>query len=112
MRKTPSLALAALLASWTPAEGRTTTTIGSIAASGVTYPLPPRPVGADRRPSPLGDAGISPRPAPALAATVGTAIDGLHGVLGDRYTGFPRRLLFARLGMTHPVAETDRLPRR
>lgn len=35
------------------------------------------------------------------------AVHSLRGVMRDRYRGFPQRALFAPLGMTHSVAETD-----
>jgi len=61
---------------WSPGRGCTNYPVGWEPP----MPLPaysriPRPAGADPRPWPMGDAGVAPRPAPALAAAVARAFD-------------------------------------
>ena len=63
-------------ATWRPGQGCTTAPIGSPAPSKPSsYASPPRPAPASPAPWPMGDAGIAPRPSPALATAVSRAFD-------------------------------------
>ncbi|SFP61663.1 serine hydrolase domain-containing protein [Sphingomonas rubra] len=65
---------------WRPGTGCTTMPIGSRVRP-LFHPHAPQPgpAAADPRPWPLGDAGIAPRPSPALASTVANAFDDDYG---------------------------------
>jgi len=85
---TVSVAFAADLpprrAVWSPGRGCTAQPIGSPPPPIVsTYATPPGPAPANPRPWPLGDAGIRPRPSPALTAAVGRAFDRRSYGTGD-----------------------------
>ncbi len=63
-------------AEWGPRTGCVLAPIGGtarVAPALSTAPAFPAP--ADPRPWPMGDAGVAPRPSPALAATIGRAFD-------------------------------------
>jgi CubicO group peptidase (beta-lactamase class C family) len=63
-------------ARWSIGEGCTTLPIGSTDSGAArTYPSQPGPAPADRRPWPLGDAGIAPAPNPTLANVTARAFD-------------------------------------
>jgi CubicO group peptidase (beta-lactamase class C family) len=63
---------------WTAGKGCTVAPVGAPLPV-VRRTAPPRPVGPDPRPWPLGDAGIAPRPSEALARVVARAFDGAYG---------------------------------
>lgn len=67
-------------ATWSKGAGCTLAPIGTTALRGpISYARQPAPLPADPRAWPMGDAGIAPRPAPALAAIVDRAFDGSYG---------------------------------
>ncbi len=75
-------------ARWTPSWGCITDAIGlPPPVDSVTYPSAPHPAPADPRPWPQGDAGIAPRPAPALASLVAAALDRRTYGEGSNTTG-------------------------
>ena len=80
---------------WTPGGGCLLEPIGQVpvgvmrigpVAGRRALPPPRSPLPADPRPWPLGDAGIDPRPAPALAALIAAAFDG-HSYGSGHTTG-------------------------
>jgi CubicO group peptidase (beta-lactamase class C family) len=73
-------------AQWRPGTGCVTERIGATPPAAPVYPRAPEPAKGDARPWPLGDRGIAPRPAPALAAAVGRAFAGGYGA-GVKTTG-------------------------
>ncbi|WP_097064260.1 serine hydrolase domain-containing protein [Sphingomonas guangdongensis] len=63
-------------AEWHKDTGCTTMPIGAAPPPIATsYRAAPGPAGADRRPWPLGDGGIAPKPSAALAGTISKAFD-------------------------------------
>jgi CubicO group peptidase (beta-lactamase class C family) len=80
--------LPARIAEWRPGRGCTLLPIGwSQDSLAMGYVAKPGPAPADRRPWPIGDAGIAPRPVPALATKVVAAFDASTYGANSKTTG-------------------------